>query len=300
MAGDDRRDLVGGLLAATGAFAYSITIVIGRTLAKAGVPSSLGLGVRFSIAGTLLLLAVVATRRPLLPVPGERRHALVLGGIGYAVESTFFYLGLANGSAAAVALLFYSYPALVAVIEAVIERRWPDRRTAVALVLSASGAGAVAAGGGRLDISGLGIVCALLSALTFACYLVAGGRLMKRTDALTTGAWVAVGAGGALLTRTLVGGDVSVPPGHWAQLALYGASTAVAFVCMFAALRVLGASRTAVVMTLEAVFAVFLAALVLDEPVHLLEAIGGIGILTGAILVSLRRAAAAEAAESSP
>jgi drug/metabolite transporter (DMT)-like permease len=278
--------LAGAALAATGAFAYAVTIVIGRRLASAGVASSVGLGVRFTLASIVLLAAAVVLRRPLLPAKGERVAAFLLGAVGYAVESTLFYLGLSEGTAAAVALLFYCYPSLVGVVDAVLSRQWPTRRVAIGLVLSASGAAAVAAGGGDVTISRLGVIWSLAAAISFTAYFVAGERLQRRTDSLTTAAWVAGGAGLSLSVRaSLTGGEL--PDGRWPELVAYGAATGIAFVCMFAALKRIGPSRTAIAMTLEALFAVLLGALVLDERIGPLEMAGGAAILAATALISL-------------
>src|SRR5438105_8573004 len=105
-----RRETVGAALAGAAAFAYGITIVVGRSLAKAHLPPSTSLGIRFSMAGLALVAVLAARRAPLLPQRGERMAVIGLGAVGYAVESTFFYLALGRGTAAAGALLFYAYP----------------------------------------------------------------------------------------------------------------------------------------------------------------------------------------------
>ena len=61
---------------------------------------------------------------------------------------------------------------------------------------------------------------------------------------------------------------------------------------MFAALARLGARLTAVVMTLEAVFTVALATLLLGEPLNARQAIGGAGVLAATIVVARIRSAA--------
>lgn len=291
-------DVVGGLLAAGSAFAYAVTVIVGRQLARDGLGSGESLGVRFAIAGTLLLGALAVTRRPLLPAPGERLFAFLLGVIGYSVQSTFFFLGLAEGTAAAVSLLFYAYPAIVTLGDALLTRTMPDRRALLAVAFSASGAATVAAAGGQIDITPLGIVFSLLAAVTFAAYVLAGQGLLRKTDSLTSGAWVATGAAIALLTRAATSGGVDLPQSTWPRMFLYGAATGVAFTCMFAALRRIGPARTAVIMTLEALFAVLLAAVLLGEGIQPLAALGGAGILAGAILSSIRRAG--EAPEELP
>ncbi|HUR00994.1 MAG TPA: DMT family transporter [Nonomuraea sp.] len=286
-----RDELVGGGLAASGALAYGVTVVIGRRLATSGLGSAEALGARFTIAALLLLAVVIVTRRPMLPAPGERLRAVLLGGAGYAVESTFFFLALGQGTAAAISLLFYSYPAMVAVSEAAMARRWPSPRLAAAVALSAAGAAAVAASAGRVDVTGLGVVFAFTSAASFTAYLLAGERLMRRTDSLTTGAWVAAGAAASLATRALLTGGIHLRAAHLPELGLYGLATAVAFTCMFAALRRIGPSRTAVVMTLEALCAVVLGRIFLGEVIRPAALGGGVAILAGATVASLSRRA---------
>jgi uncharacterized membrane protein len=103
---------------------------------------------------------------------------------------------------------------------------------------------------------------------------------------MTTACWVAVGAAGSSLLRGVVGGTLEVPSGHLLQIVAYGAVTAAAFVLTFAALSRIGASHTAVVMTLEAVSTVVLAATVLGEGISPAQALGGLAILAAAAVIA--------------
>jgi len=283
----DRRALLGSVLGASAALSYGVTVVIGRELAKAHLPPADALGLRFGIAGVLLVLLLAVRRRPILAEPGERVRVLLFGAAGYAVESTFFYSGLARGTAAAVTLLFYSYPAVVTVAELAITRRRPAPQVVVALALAAGGAGVIAAGSGDVDISGAGIAFSLAAAASFAVYLLAGDRLLHRTDSMRIAAGTAVGASASLLTFALVRSQIEVPADRWWQLLIYGGATASAFAFMFAALRRVGSQRTSVLLTLEAVFAIVLAAIFLDEGLGPAQAVGGAAVLAAAVIISL-------------
>jgi len=272
---------------ACAALSYGVTVVIGRELAKAHLPPADALGLRFGIAGVLLVLLLAVRRRPILAEPGERVRVLLFGAAGYAVESTFFYSGLARGTAAAVTLLFYSYPAVVTVAELAITRRRPAPQVVVALALAAGGAGVIAAGSGDVDISGAGIAFSLAAAASFAVYLLAGDRLLHRTDSMRIAAGTAVGASASLLTFALVRSQIEVPADRWWQLLIYGGATASAFAFMFAALRRVGSQRTSVLLTLEAVFAIVLSAIFLDEGLGAAQALGGVAVLAGAVIISL-------------
>ena len=283
----DRRALVGSVLAASAALSYGVTVVIGRELARAHLPPADALGLRFGIAGAVLVALLLVRRRPVLAEPGERVRVLLFGAIGYAVESAFFYAGLARGTAAAVTLLFYSYPAVVTVADLAITRRRPPPRLVLALVLAASGAAVIAAGSGNVDITGAGIAFSLAAAASFALYLIAGDRLLHRTDSMRIAAGTAVGASASLLTFAAVAGEIQVPADRWWQLLVYGAATASAFAFMFAALRRLGSQRTSVLLTLEAVFAILLAGIFLGEQLGALAALGGAAVLAAAVVISL-------------
>lgn len=246
------------------------------------------LGYRFSIAAALLLAVLVARGMPLLPAPGERGRVVLLGFLGYATEATLFYMGLERGTAAAVSLLFYTYPAIVMLIEFGLGLDRPHPRSLIALALSAAGAILVVIAGARVSVSPTGVVFSLLAAAAVGIYLVATARLVRRTDALTTGAWTAVGAAASFLSRALATGALHAPGSHGAALIGNGVATASAFVLMFAAIRRIGASRAAVVMTLEAFFAIVLAAVFLGEGIRPLQAVGGAAILAATALVAAR------------
>jgi drug/metabolite transporter (DMT)-like permease len=251
------------------------------------------LGIRFTSAALLVLALLAAMRRSLLPAPGERVRAFLLGCIGYAIESSLFFAGLQRGTAAAVTLLFYAYPSVVTLIELALGRR-PHPRLLAAIALSAAGTVLVVAAGAEVTITTAGAVFALLSAGSFAVYLLVSHRVITRTDGLTTGAWVALGAGLAQLARAVLGGELQPVGDNWPVMLLNGLATAAAFTMMFAALRRLGPSPTAVVMTLEAVSAIVLAALFLDETLTVLQLVGGAAILAATLLVGLTHETPAE------
>jgi drug/metabolite transporter (DMT)-like permease len=278
-------------LACAGAAAYGVTVVIGRRLAQDGLAPATALGIRFAVAAAVLRLLLALRGVPRAP----RRRALpilALGAIGYAGQSTLFYLSLQRGTAATSILLFYAYPALVCVIGWVaLRERRPSGRTCAALLLSAAGTGLVAAAGGPVTIDPLAVAFALGSALIFALYMLAGQRLARGVDAMTTAAWVATGAAIGCAGQGALTGGLSAPGGQWTLLAAYGLFTAAAFTLMFAALARLGARHTSVVMTLEAVFAVALAVLALGEPLGVGQAVGGVCVLAATVVVTRTRAA---------
>jgi drug/metabolite transporter (DMT)-like permease len=290
------RDLAFG---AGAAFAFGCTILFSRYVARDGLPSSVALGIRFGAAGILLLGALAWMRRPLLPPKGERLWAIGLGLLVYATEATFFYMGLERGTAAAVALIFYAYPAVVAVAEVVLGRTSWSARTAFALALAISGSAFVALGGGHVVISTAGVLCVFGSITLFSTYVLLSDRVLVRSDSLTAATWTALGASAGVLTVGVVRGQLVAPSGSTlAALLANGVATAAAFTLFFVTLGRIGATRTAIVMSLEAVFGVVLTAIFLSESVKPVVAFGGALVLTGAVLAALAAPARVEQRET--
>lgn len=274
-------------MAAGGALSYGVTVVIGRSLAKAGLGVTTVLGVRFGVAGVALIVVLLARRRSVLPAPGERLRAFLLGAVGYGFESTLFFMGLERGTAAAVALLFYSYPAVVTLLEAVMRRQVPSSRSLLALALAGGGTAVVVVAGGAVTITRAGALISLGSACSFGVYLLVSHAVVHRTDSLTLSAWIALGAALSFVLRGVAGGSLEQPGHHWPVMILNGVATASAFTLMFAGMRRIGPSRTSVIMTLEALCAVMLAAIFLGEHLRPLQLVGGAGILAATILIGL-------------
>ncbi len=288
----DRANAVGVLFAATGAASYGATIAFGRSLAKARLGAPTVLSIRFGVAALLLAIVGSAARRQ---GPARREAAvLFLLGLVYTIESTLFFMALERGTAAAVALLFYSYPVVVTVLDFFTGAARPSGRMILALCASIGGSAVVAVAGADGSITGAGIAFALSSATLFAFYLFAGDRMVVRSDAVAKATWTALGCAVGHLVRGVATSSMHSPSGHVPALVANGVVTASAFFCMFAGLRLLGPSRTSVVMTLEAFFGIVFAAVFLGETLGGLQIAGGAAILFGAALVaSAPRTAAA-------
>jgi drug/metabolite transporter (DMT)-like permease len=277
-----------GVLAASGsATAFGVTIVTQRRLAQNRLSVTTTLGIRFAVAAALLLLYLAVRRAPLLPVRGERRWALLLGAFGYAGEAALFYLALQRGTAGAVSLLFYAYPAIVTVLEVLLRLRPPRVLTFVVVALSTVGVTLIVVTGEAVSITPAGVAFALGAALAISVYLLLSQRLLPASPPAVVGAHVAIGAAVAILTTGFALGTVHAGRGDAGLLLLNGAATAVAFALLYAALANLAAGAAAVIMTLEAFVTVGLAALVLDETIKPLQLAGGVVVVAAAVAVAL-------------
>lgn len=286
-----RGDLLGGALAAMASLQFGVIVVLGKRVLERGMTVESMLAMRFGTAAVFLALVLWLLRRPLLAVPGERLGLAILAVVGYAVEASFFFTASTRGTAAAVTLLFFTYPVFVTIGTWFLGRGAPAGPTLLALFLALAGAAIVVGTGAGLSIQAAGVAFALAAAMTYSAYLVGTDIVLRRTGPLTSALWVSTGASLGLFVSSTVTGRLTAPTvsaDAWSILAM-GVATAGAFVCLLGALQRIGAVRTAIISATEPLSAALLGFLFLDETVTWGVAIGGAMILAGAVTASLAR-----------
>jgi drug/metabolite transporter (DMT)-like permease len=164
-------------------------------------------------------------------------------------------------------------------------------RTLVALALALSGMMVALGAGGvaRLDLVGLAL--ALGAAAGYAAYVLAADGIMRRLEPLQLAALVCAGAaialGGAGAATGQLTANIS-PRGALLVAALAGGSTALPHGAFLFGVRLLGATRASIVMTLEPVATAGIAALALGTVVTPPQIVGGALVVAGAVVAQRR------------
>jgi drug/metabolite transporter (DMT)-like permease len=284
-----RRDVLGAMFVASAALLFGGVVVIGKVVGEKLPVASL-LSVRFAAAALVLAVILGAGRRSLRPAKGEWVRLLVLGGIGYALESALFFLALERGTAATVTLLFFTYPVWVAVLSGILGLGLPGALLTSSLVAAMVGTAIVVTTSGGLDITWTGVGFALGSAVTFSFYLIGAEMFLRNTSSLVAAMWVSLTAAVSLGAVAAASGT-RLPAGsdEWVPVLGMGLLTAGAFFLLFVGLRRVGAVRTSIIASLEPVAASILALAFLEEALRLQVVVGGIFILGAAVAASLAR-----------
>jgi len=287
---DAHGDVVGAGLGVLMGVLFSFVVILGKGLLRGQPPFAL-LSLRFLVAAILLAVATLLTGRPLRPERGEGVGLVLVATLGYGTESALYFSALNHGSAAAVTLLFYTYPVWVMLTAIALDRRLPAGMLFAALAFAIVGSAIVVIGGSGVDIEPLGIVLALLCSVAYTGYLIGADRVVRRTNPLTTATWLAAGASLANLTYALLFHGWSTPTGTNAALRVVGMGvcTAGAFVCLIASLQRIGAVRNAILGVIEPLMVAVLAAIFLAEPITAAIAAGGTLILIGGVIATLAR-----------
>ena len=272
------RRTTGVLLALLSAASFGVMPVLTKVVYDDG-PGPLGvLSVRFTLAA-LVLLALARARGEQLPAGRQMRSLLLLGGVGYVVESLCYFAALTRISAGLTSLLLYVYPALVVLLTAVLARRSPGR-TALVCVAAAT-AGTVLTIGPVQGGQGVGVLLGLAAATSYAVYVVVSGSVNHGVGPFATSA-VVMGGCASVYDVLAVSTAARLPHSAAAWLALAGVAllgTVVAVSAFFGALERLGAADTAVVSTVEPVVSVAVAGLAFGDRLSALQLAGGALVL---------------------
>jgi drug/metabolite transporter (DMT)-like permease len=272
------------------AMLFAGVVILGSKV-QAGGPPFVTLAIRFGGQSVLLVGLALMLGRPGLPAQGERLALAVAGTLGYGTEAALYFSALNHGSAAAITLLFYTYPVWVMLATIGLDRRAPPPALFVALALAIGGSAVVVLGGGdEADVEPLGIALALATAVTYTAYLVGTDRHVRRTDPVTAAGWLGAGAAVANVVFALVLGSLVMPPGATPmRLVAIVLVSAGAFAAMLAGLQKVGAVRNAIIGVLEPLTVAVLASIFLDQPITPVVAAGGTLILVGAVIASAVR-----------
>lgn len=288
---EPRSDVLGVMFVAVAALLFGGVVVLGKVVGD-DLPVASLLFIRFGAAAVVLAGILAVGRRSLRPAKGEWLLLLLLGGVGYALESALFFLALERGTAATVTLLFYTYPVIVALLSVALGRGLPGWLVGGSLVAALAGTALVVTSSGGLDITTAGLMFALGSAVTFSFYLLGAEASLRRTSSLVAAMWVSLTAAVSLGAISGVSGAGRLPAGRgeWVPVLAMGLLTAGAFFLLFLGLRRVGAVRTSIIASLEPVAAAMLARVFIDEPLRLGMVAGGTLILAAAVASSLARA----------
>lgn len=275
----------------------------------AGVGSLALVAWRAAIGASAMLLLLfvlrgLVGRRPLAmrDVPPRERAFIAAGGLANLVLNLAMFIAFLRIEIGLALLVFYCYPAAVAVAsvawfgDRLDALRWSALGLSIGgLVLTLAGAGGL----GELDALGIGL--SFVAALTQAFYVLAARHGFAGIPPIEAAATTMGLAGfGYVLIALVTGqlGGLAAPLASSAAMlpvlaaALIGA--AIPTLCFITGIRLLGAPRAAILATLEPVIGVALAAWLLNEQPAPIQLVGGLLILVAAVLLQLGGRSASE------
>lgn len=242
------------------------------------------LAVRFAIAAVVMLVLFAL---PVLRLGGAQRWRGLALGVLYGFAQWLQTEGLARTSPSVSGFVTGMYVVITPVLALVLFRQRMPLSTWLAAVLATVGLGVLALHGFAVD---LGVLLTLGSAALYALHIVGLGHWSKRGDAFGMSAVQMVGIAAVCLLATLPHHGPALPPDGKAWVAvLYMALVAGAFAMLVQtwAQAHMPATRAAIVMTTEPVFAAGFAVLLGVDALTTRMVAGGALVLAAMYLVEL-------------
>lgn len=253
------------------------------------------LAVRFTVAASALYAYCRLTRTELRLGRRDLRTVLLMGGVGYASMAFLYFGSIQYIPVSLVALLTYTYPSIVTVLAFFFLQESLDRRKLFALLLASAGC-ALTVWSPGMSVNLYGAALALTSAIVYSFYIIAASKytphLMPEvmTFYITLSCAAVYAVCGAATGRIALGLSAGTYAAV-AALALF--PTVLGNIFFFVGLHRLGASRTALLSTIEPFYTVILATVLFRETITLTQIGGGLLIVGAVILLNQRREAPA-------
>ncbi|MCI0567520.1 MAG: DMT family transporter [Acidobacteria bacterium] len=264
---------------------FSTMPIFGRLAYAAGIEIVPLLAWRFLLA-VVFLLGISLLSGKLKPLRRGQAAGFLGMGACYLVMSFVYFHALKLSPVSTLTLLFYTYPAIVTLLAAVFLRETISRRKGMALALALSGCLLVLRPSELGDWRGA--VLALSASVMYSGFLLVGTRLTRNSDPILATTWIlsisALGYVGAALYQGALAPPRSLAAwGPIVGIALV--ATAFSDVSFFWGLPRTGASRAAILSTLEPVCTLALSALLLQEAIPPVRFLGGTLILFSVLLI---------------
>lgn len=224
-------------------------------------------------------------------------NVALLGFLGYYAASFLDFIGLQYVGAGVGRLIMFLFPTLVLLLSFLFLQKTPGRREIAAIVISYAGIALVVSdqvapsAEGRLFLFGALLIFA--SALFYAVYLVAGSAIVKRVGSMRFTAYSMVVSSVPAVVQFIAlepASALDLPAAVWTYaIILATLSTVVPVFLQAEALKRIGANHFALIGAVGPVSVAVTSALGLDEPFTWVQALGGLLVILGVLLVSQKR-----------
>lgn len=282
-----------GILCAIGAAVCYGTNPLARFLYAEGMNIPSVLFYRFGLAWVIVAV-VMMFRKESLRV--NRREFLTLSALGvlFILSSSTLYTSFNLMPSGIASTILFTYPIMTAAIMTLVFRERLTLLTVVAIALSLVGVALLSFNDDGTTFSLLGIVLVLISALTYALYIIVVDKSPLQMSSFKINFYVLFYCALGNVVYALVSGQpLMLPPSPtaWFWVSWLAVVPAImALVMMVYAAKYLGSTPTAILGALEPMTAVLIGVFVFAEPFSLRLSLGIVLILSAVTMVVLSKA----------
>ncbi|WML42826.1 EamA family transporter [Neobacillus sp. PS3-40] len=258
---------------------------------ESGISTSTLLFLRFAFASIILFAYLFLKVKKWKITKRQLVFLILLGGILYSIQSTLYFTAVKYIPASLAALLLYLYPIFVAILSFFVNKEKLSKKIVLAIALSIVGI-ILVLGSPKGHISLIGILFASAAAVVYSIYIVIGDRVTKQISPMLTCAFISLFSAASLFMGGIFTHTLSF---HFGKIG-WVMAVCVAFFCsvvamftFFAGMNIIGPTKASILSMVEPVVTFILSTILFQEKMSVLQLIGGIVVLLGAILVVLAR-----------
>ena len=283
-----RRRLVGLLAGLVAGVSYGTNPLFAKPLLESGVPVLVMLFFRYGMSAAILAVWM-ACRHEAFKV--EKRELGLLGilGVLFACSSLFLFTSYEFIPSGLATTLVYLYPVFTALIMVVL-RFYPSWQTWLSIIATFGGILLLSTPSAGAEIRLPGIILAIMSALSYALYLVIvnrSRRIKKVSEHTLTLYALMTGAAMFLVIRLFQGGSILEgvdTPADWGNLlGLAVVPTMISMLTLAVSSRYIGPTKTSILGVFEPLTAIMIGTVLFGEPLTPKMAVG-VAICVGAVV----------------
>ena len=244
---------------------------------------------RFSMAWIIISIILII-RKESLKVTKKEFGTLTALGLLFTASSMTLYFSFKYIAAGVASTLLFTYPIMTAVIMGMFFKEKAGLKTIVAIILSLVGVLLLYWSDTGVALNTLGVILVLVSALTYAIYIIVVNRCPLKMSSFKINFYVVLYCAiGMAVFAWLTGNPLRLP--HNAVSWFYSVWLAVipatlSLVLMVYASKYVGATPTAILGALEPLTAVLIGIFVFNEAFGLRLAMGIVLILSAVIITA--------------
>lgn len=286
---ESNKKLLGTLCGIGAAICYG-TNPLGARLYEEGMAPSTVLFWRFGLAWVIIAV-VMLFRKEKIGVTRKEFATLSALGLLFLASSLTLYVSFQMMAVGVASTLLFVYPVLTAAIMAIFFKEKLTWSTVSAIILSFLGVMLLywSPDGGSLSV--VGVILVLISALTYAVYIIVMNRAQLDMSSFKINFYVLIYCAlGNLLMSLCTGQGLQVPANavSWFYVCWLAVVPAIlALVMMVYAAKYIGSTPTAIMGALEPLTAVLIGIFMFGEEFTLRLAMGIILIFSAVIIIAL-------------
>lgn len=239
---------------------------------------------RFLISSLFIFVLLSPQLSSLIKTPREAAKVFIYGLFFYGSTSIFYFIAAGYIGSGLAMVIFFTYPAFVMLINCLKYKHKINPLYCLALLIIFIGMLCLV-NSSKMTFNFLGLIFSLLSALLYALYIVSSKN--SAISPLISTFWVSLSSALLCLIAAFFHHSFVIPSdlGVWLNICGIGIlCTALPIVFLLKGLKHISSLQVSILSVLEPVFVVIFGVFLLGEQINVLQGLGVVILLSGALL----------------